>query len=194
MKRTVISILIAVAALVGAIPAKAQVVQSEDGTITSYDNLILGKKEAPWKVEVSVRQVATLGWLPELATVGLRKGDVVYGLGAGHRMWKSEYSIPFYAYNRIYFPPGEKRRMLFYSDAFLGYDVVYRNPGYVENPDELHPSFGKKKGDGIFFFSWQPGFAVRMWGKSNLFLGLVVTPDLRFIGLPLFGLHLGLAI
>ena len=193
MKRTILSILVAVAALVGAIPAKAQVVQSEDGTITSYDNLILGKKEAPWQFEFSVRQVATLGWLPELVTVGMRKGNMVFGIGSGHgTMFFDAYPasisyIPVFAYNRFYLPLGSKGRFSLYTDQFLGYHTIYRVTGETQ-------SINHKKGDGHFFISWQPGISIRLWGKSNLFLGPVIVSDPGWSGLPLFGAHLGLAL
>jgi hypothetical protein len=193
MKRTVISILVAAMAMLSAVPVWGQSVVSEDGTISSYDNLILGKKEAPWKFEFSVRQVAALGWLPELATVGLRKENVVWGLGAGHSMWTIDshtaakfYSIPFYAYNRIYFPMGNRNRFFFYTDEFLGYTTTYKVHSFYE--EDL-----AQKGTGKFFFSWQPGFALRMWGKSNLFLGIVLTTTFE-TPIPLFGLHLGFAL
>ncbi len=196
MKRFIITAIIAAVfgMVMGTVPAMGQVVHSEDGTEMSYDNLILGRKPLPWQFEASVRQVATMGWIPQLVTVGMRKGDLVLGIGSGHGMMTYDAHpatisyIPIFAYNRYYFPLGSKRRFSLYTDAFLGYQTIYRITGDTSRLDT-------KKGDGSFVFSWQPGISVRMWGKSNLFLGLVVVNNLSsFAGIPLFGLHLGLAI
>ena len=78
------------------------------------------------------------------------------------------------------------RRFSFYTDEFLGYSAIYK-----VSADSNYD--GAKKGDGHFYLSWQPGISLRMWGKSNLFLGIVVTTSFKPIS-PTFGLHLGLAL
>ena len=93
--------------LMGAVPVRGQQVVSPDGSVASMDNLVQEKVPLPWQVEVSVRQVATIGWMPELVTVGMRKGDLVFGLGSGHGMMTFDAHpaqiryIPVFAYNRI---------------------------------------------------------------------------------------------
>jgi hypothetical protein len=193
MKRLAFAVLIVLGmTLMGAVPVRGQQVVSPDGSVASMDNLGQEKVPLPWQVEVSVRQVATIGWMPELVTVGMRKGDLVFGLGSGHGMITFDAHpaqiryIPVFAYNRIYFPLGSRKRFSFYSDALLGYQTIYKVVGNTERLDT-------KKGDGNFLISWQPGISLRMWGKSNLFLGLTVTSTLEYIGVPLLGLHLGLA-
>ena len=192
MKRIFIVLTVAAAVMMGAMPAWGQQVVSPDGSMASMDNLHQEKVPLPWQVEVSVRQVLSLGWCPQMATVGMRKGDIVYGLGAGHSEWFYDAypvlikTIPFYAYNRIYFPMGEKRRFSFYTDEFLGYNYCYYSA------DAPHYT-GLHKGEGKFFLSWQPGISLRMWGKSNLFLGIVVSTTFEY-PIPAFGLHLGLAL
>ena len=192
MKRIIFLIAVMAAALmIRAVPAWGQQVVSPDGTMASKDNLHQEKVPLPWQLEVSVRQLISIGYMPQLATIGARKGNYVYGLGAGHSAMTFDaypatvYSIPFYAYNRIYIPMRGNRFSL-YSDQFLGYQTVYK-----VRADSSYD--GSKKGDGNFFLSWQPGISLRMWGKSNLFMGIVLTTTFEY-PLPAVGLHLGLAL
>ena len=181
-------------ALMSAGTAWGQQVVSPDGSMASKDNLHMEKVSTPWKLEVSVRQVVSIGYIPELATIGLRKGNRVFGLGAGHSMMTYDahpvtvYSIPFYAYTRRYFPMGANGRFSFYTDEFLGYETVYKVLGDTTRYN------GSKKGDGHFLLYWQPGISLRMWGKSNLFLGFTLAADLKYIYSSMVGLHLGLAL
>ena len=81
---------------------------------------------------------------------------------------------------------GRSDRFYFYTDQFLGYETIYK----VRSSDQEDLA---KKGTGKFFVSWQPGIAVRTWGKSNLFLGVFVTTTFDTL-IPAFGLHMGLAL
>ena len=190
MKR---SILIVLVAILAAVPSFGQVVHNEDGTLSSYDALIIGKKPLKWEFEGTIRQVFSINYMPEYVTLGLRKGYKSFGIGAGHSMRTYDaypatvYSIPFYAYSRYYIPVGESGRFLLFTDEFLGYDAVYK-----VRADSSYD--GTKKGDGNFFISWQPGVAIRTRYINNVFLGFVLTTNLSLQERPLFGLHLGISL
>ena len=193
MRRTILSLLVAAAALFSTMPAWGQVVHNEDGTITSYDALLIGKKPLKWEFEGTIRQVLSINYMPEYVTLGLRKGYKSFGIGAGHSMRTYDaypatvYSIPVYVYSRYYIPVGESGRFSLITDEFFGYDAVYK-----VRADSSYD--GTKKGDGNFFISWQPGVAIRTRYLNNVFLGVVLTTDLSFKDRPIFGLHLGLTL
>jgi len=110
--------------------------------------------------------------------------NLVLGLGAG---WGQEFRpyhcvgqrATFYAYQRIYIPLGQKRKVFLYSDLMVGGIYVYdrkmgdSNQGYA-NEKNLRG-----------YISWQPGVAIRTWGETKVFLGISLGPT--------FGLHGGLS-
>ena len=193
MKRRIITLLVAAAALFCAMPAWGQVVHNEDGTLSSYDALLIGRKPLKWEFEGTIRQVIGINYMPEYVTLALRKGYKAFGIGAGHSIRTYDaypatvYSIPVYAYSRYYIPVGESGRFLLFTDEFLGYDAIYKVKG-----DSSYD--GAKKGDGNFFISWQPGIAISTRHINNVFLGVALTTDLSFKDRPIFGLHLGLSL
>ena len=146
---------------------------------------------AAQEVEITVRQVATMGYCPELASVGVRLNkEIALGLGAGYNNFRNSYSIPFHLYKRTYFPIGTKERFSFYSDVILGYEYNYK----VYGLDYDTGSTTVRRGTDTFWLSWQPGISLRLFGKSNLFLGPSVYLSLKEFVFPSIGLHLGLAL
>lgn len=142
-------------------------------------------------------------WVPEFtlrANVMLLDGSVnltagyrtsarkVFGVGAG---WGQHFIFPtdhpgtypgqrlsFYLYHRHYLPLGNKQQFSLYSDLMAGGMWVYKVPD-----NHLDDEFASlRPGDWRWWLSWQPGIAVRTWGRSNLFLGLSIGPTIGFHG------------
>lgn len=123
------------------------------------------------------------------ATAGVfTNDDVVLGIGSG---WGQVFRpqgpggsrigqrLTFYAYNRLYFPLGNKRKVFLYSDQLLGGLWLYKIEPFHEKSGEL--TYDKPL---QWYYSWQPGVAFRTRGESNVFLGISLGPT--------FGLHAGL--
>lgn len=123
-------------------------------------------------------------------TGGVRMNNNVFGAGAGwgqrffifgplERPIAQRYSV--FLYHRYYFPLGQKQRWSLYSDIIGGGMHIY------EMSESFVPAENKvKPGDWLWYFSWQPGFTVRMWGKSNFFFGPSIGPT--------FGFHAGITL
>lgn len=139
-----------------------------------------------WKPEFSVRGVWMFYHESATLTGGVRTSpNKVLGLGLGHS-WVTYDANParakhldFFLYHRHYIPLDRKRRFSLYSDLMIGGSYVYEANGHVINGSP-------KAGVCRWYFSWEPGLSIRLWGKSNLFLGPTIGPSI--------GLHLGLAI
>ena len=189
MRKAVIRITAVFAALLCAVMMSAQETDGEHKYILDgLDGAFNKEGRQAWKLELSVRQVATIGYAPQMANIGVRVSpDWVFGIGAGYGEFRGTYFIPFHLYNRIYIPLGTKQRFSLYSDQFLIYSYIFK--AYQTEPQT---GSGAQKGDGNFIWSIQPGISVRLWGKSNLFLGPTILGEFRY-PVPHFGLHLGLA-
>jgi hypothetical protein len=61
----------------------------------------------------------------------------------------------------------------------------YMQDEYVRTPG-AEPEWPVLPGDWRWWISWQPGFAITLWGKSNFFFGPSVGPTIGF--------HAGIAI
>ena len=139
-----------------------------------------------WKPEFSVRGVGMIYHESITLTGGIRTSpNKVFGLGLGHS-WvfydanpAKAYNIDFFLYHRHYIPLDRKRRFSIYSDLMVGGSYVYKAFGYIIDGAPV-------AGVCRWYFSWEPGLSIRLWGKSNLFLGPTIGPSI--------GLHLGLAI
>lgn len=139
-----------------------------------------------WKPEFSVRGVGMFYHESATLTGGVRTSpNKVFGLGLGHS-WVIYDANParakhldFFLYHRHYIPLDRKRRFSLYSDLMIGGSYVYEAKGHVIDGSP-------KAGVCRWYFSWEPGLSIRLWGKSNLFLGPTIGPSI--------GLHLGLAI
>ena len=159
-----------------------------------------GRKE--WKPEFSLRANAMLFDVSANLTGGIRTSqNKVFGLGTG---WGQRYFIydpelrpdgkrlTFYLYHRHYIPLGHRQRVSFYSDILGGGMYVYKMSGNADPtayPAQEGDSlwwFTCKPGGLSWYFSWQPGIAIRMWGKSNFFIGLSIGPS--------YGAHAGIAL
>ena len=57
---------------------------------------------------------------------------------------------------------------------------------YPAQTSDLIWWFPYKPGAISLYFSWQPGIAIRMWGKSKFFVGLSIGPSI--------GLHSGISL
>lgn len=157
-----------------------------------------GRKE--WKSEFTLRENVMLGDLSTNVTAGIRTSpNKVFGFGAGLgqtyfrissiSLQAERFSI--YAYHRHYIPLGHRKNFSLYSDLMIGARYIYKmGDGYLKNGidrgDGQEPSYPVLPGDWLSWISWQPGFAVNMWGKSNLFIGLSICPY--------FGFHAGITL
>ena len=177
--------------LMGVVSVRAQEGESGDYIIDGFLEAFTKEGVKAWRPEVTVRQVATLGYCPELVSVGVRLNKkIALGLGAGYNNFRNSYSIPFHLYKRTYFPIGTKDRFSFCSDVILGYEYNYK----VYGLDYDTGATTAQRGTDNIWLSWQPGIALRLIGKSNLFLGPAVYLSLKELILPSIGLHLGLAL
>lgn len=155
-----------------------------------------------WKPEFSLRANAMLFDVSANLTGGIRTSqNKVFGIGAG---WGQRYFIygpelhsdgqrlTFYLYHRHYIPLGHRQRVSFYSDIMGGGMYVYKMSGsdvptaYPAQTGDSLWWFTCKPGGLSWYFSWQPGIAIRMWGKSNFFIGLSIGPS--------YGAHAGIAL
>ena len=148
-----------------------------------------------WKPEFSVRgNVMVFVGTVDL-TGGIRTSpNKVFGLGVGRcavfhdAIPAHSYRMSFYLYHRHYLPIDRKRRFSFYSDLSLGGMYLYKVTGTEREPrfEGDRPASLPKKGTMDWWYSWQPGFSIRLWGKSNIFFGPTIGPSI--------GAHLGIAI
>lgn len=139
-----------------------------------------------WKPEFSVRVQGMIYYLSVDLTGGIRTSpNKVFGLGVSHGKLYYDanpadaYRWNFYLYHRHYIPLDRRRRISLYSDLMVGGAYTYKVTGYIENDNPKVNSLN-------WYFSWEPGLSIRLWGKSNIFLGPSFGPTI--------GLHLGLAI
>jgi hypothetical protein len=155
-----------------------------------------------WKPEFSLRANVMLLDGSVNLTGGIRTSqNKVFGLGAG---WGQRFFIyepelrpvgqrlTIYLYHRHYIPLGHRQRVSFYSDIMGGGMYVYKMSGsdvptaYPAQAGDPLWWFTCKPGGLSWYFSWQPGIAIRMWGKSNFFFGLSIGPS--------YGVHAGIAL
>ncbi|MBP5539749.1 MAG: hypothetical protein J6X69_08040 [Bacteroidales bacterium] len=148
----------------------------------------LAEGRKAWKPEFSVRGGATVHVGMFDLTGGIRTSpNKVFGLGVGRQaVWLDAYPghaymIDAYLYHRHYLPLDKRRRFSLYSDLMGGGSYVYRLAGNFDR-DPAPMQVGAMR----WFFSWQPGLSIRLWGKSNIFFGPTIGPS--------FGVHLGVAI
>ena len=190
MHRTMTRITVALAAFfIGALTLSAQPVQEDRNFLDSWKGTFTKEGRSFWKPELTIRQEGLFGYAPELISLGIRLNQKhAIGLGAGHNEFRGTRSIPFHIYNRRYYPLGkkEKPRFFLYSDILLGYEYIYH---VYEGEDTVYKTT-YKKGDGTFNWSLQAGIALRLWGKSNLFLGPSIYGGFNS-PYPMAGLHLG---
>ena len=130
-----------------------------------------------WRPEVTARINVMIYYGSYDFTLGIRTSpNKVFGIGAGvGNVWHDaiparSHRLNFYLHHRHYIPLDKRRVISLYSDLMGGGSYVYK----VSRPDEELPNVG-----------WQAGLSIKLWGKSNLFLGGSLGPSL--------GLNLGLA-
>ena len=141
-----------------------------------------------WRPEFTLRGNAMLLDGSVNLTAGIRtSARRVFGVGAGwgqHFLFRdgpgsyAAQRMNFYLYHRHYFPLGRKQRFSFYSDLMGGGMWIYQVPDSYLNDE----SATVRPGDWRWWLSWQPGFAVRTWGRSNVFLGLSIGPTIGIHG------------
>ena len=159
-----------------------------------------GRKE--WKPEFSLRANVRLLDESLYLTGGIRTSqNKVFGIGAGWGRTFYRFGpvpkgptgqyISFFLHHRHYIPLGHRQRFFLYSDLMAGGSCVcrmsdwYMENGYVRTP-EVGPEWPVLPGDCRWWITWQPGISIRLWGKSNLFLGPSFGPTV--------GAHLGIAL
>lgn len=155
-----------------------------------------------WKPEFTLRGNAELLDGSIILTGGIRTSqNKVFGLGVGWGQTSFIYGpesahpkgqrINMVAYHRHYIPLGHRKNFYLYSDIMLGARVIYKmsdwymKNGIVRSPG-AEPEFPVLPGDWAFWWSWEPGIAFSLWGKSNFFIGLSIGPTI--------GLHAGIAL
>ena len=139
-----------------------------------------------WKPEFSIRGNAMIYYGSLDITGGIRTSpNKVFGLGVGRGNAFIDanpahaYRMTFYLYHRHYIPFDRNRRISLYSDVMGGGIYTYKVTGEIING---RPRLGELR----WYFLWEPGLSIRLWGKSNVFLGPSLGSN--------FGVHLGLAI
>ena len=139
-----------------------------------------------WKPEFSLRFTPMIYMTSFDLTGGIRTSpNKVFGLGIGRSSVyydafpARDYRINVYVYHRHYLPFDKRRRFSLYSDLMGGGSYIYKST----KPD---PMDTPKQGDWTWWFSWQPGLSIRLWGKSNIFFGPTIGPS--------FGAHIGIAL
>ena len=144
-----------------------------------------------WKPEFSVRGNVMIFVGSVDLTGGIRTSpNKVFGIGVGRNSvfldaWPGHsYQFTAYLYHRHYLPFDKRRRVSLYSDLMGGGYYVYKSSGGLVGQDDTPAS--AKPGKMGWWFSWQPGLSIRLWGKSNIFFGPTIGPS--------FGVHLGVAI
>lgn len=141
-----------------------------------------------WRPEVTARINVMIYYGSYDFTLGIRTSpNKVFGIGAGvGHVWHdaipaSSHRLNFYLHHRHYIPLDKRRVISLYSDLMGGGSYVYKVSGGGYRPDEGLPNVG----DLDWYYCWQAGLSIKLWGKSNLFLGGSFGPSL--------GLNLGLA-
>lgn len=148
-----------------------------------------------WKPEFSVRGNVMIFVGSVDVTAGIRTSpNKVFGIYAGRAavfhdaIPAHSYRLHLCLYHRHYIPLDRNRRFSLYSDLLVGGSYLYKVTG-----DEPQPRFPgdrpaqlPKTGTMDWWYSWQPGLSIRMWGKSNIFFGPTIGPS--------YGVHLGIAI
>ena len=139
-----------------------------------------------WKPEFSVRANVMIYYGSIDITGGIRTSpNKVFGLGVGRGKAFIDanpahaYRLTFYLYHRHYIPFDRSRRISLYSDIMGGGMYTYKVTGHIIDG---RPQLGELR----WYFLWEPGLSIRLWGKSNIFLGPSLGSN--------FGVHLGLAI
>ena len=142
-----------------------------------------------WKPEFSLRFTPMIYMGSFDLTGGIRTSpNKVFGLGIGRSSVfydaypANAYRVNFYLYHRHYLPIDKRRRFSLYSDLMGGGSYIYKVQGTF---DETHPA-PTEVGKINWWFSWQPGLSIRLWGKSNIFFGPTIGPS--------FGAHIGIAL
>lgn len=140
-----------------------------------------------WRPEVTGRINTMIYYGAYEFTLGIRTSpNKVFGVGAGlAKVWHD--AIPatsrrfnFFLHHRHYIPLDKKRVISLYSDLMGGGSYVYKVS--TGNPDAGHlPEVDVMK----WYYCWEAGLSLRVWGKSNVFIGCSAGPSL--------GLNLGLA-
>lgn len=142
-----------------------------------------------WKPEFSLRANVMIYMGSIDLTGGIRTSpNKVFGLGVGRSSVYYDaypahaYRVNLYLYHRHYLPIDKHRRFSLYSDLIGGGSYVYKVSGYFDESHSAPTEVGKIN----WWFSWQPGLSIRLWGKSNIFFGPTIGPS--------YGVHLGIAI
>ncbi len=148
-----------------------------------------------WKPEFSVRGNVMIYVGSVDVTAGIRTSpNKVFGIYVGRTsVWHDaipahSYRLHLCLYHRHYIPLDRKRRFSLYSDLLGGGSYLYKVTGQEIEPrfPGDRPASLPKKGEWSWWYSWQPGISIRMWGKSNIFFGPTIWPS--------YGVHLGIAI
>lgn len=207
MKRLIIIAL----AILAALPAAAQQVADTTSTVVGekldfdtpnflardYFEAVKAHLSAEgrknWKAEFSIRGNLMIYHGSTDLTVGIRTSpNKVFGLGAG---WGSTfvdanpahvYDMEFFLFHRHYFPLDRGRRFSFYSDLLGGGQYSYKVTGDIRDGYPRTGVWG-------WWIIWQPGFSIRLWGKSNIFFGPSLCLPLTLSSYNI-GVHAGIAL
>ena len=144
-----------------------------------------GRKE--WRPEFSLRYNLMIYKGSVDLTAGIRtSSNKVFGICVGlnntfyDAIPADASGLHFCLYHRHYIPLDRRRRFSLYSDLMGGGSYIYKVSAAREHPGL--PQQGTLR----WWYSWQPGISIRLWGKSNIFFGPTLGPSI--------GAHLGIAI
>ena len=139
-----------------------------------------------WAPEVSLKAFVSVYHGSYELSAGARYRDVVFGLGSGYGMefWDAYPAdvkkIPVFGFCRGYVPLGEKQRFLLFGELSVGGECVYNISGAFRESDPV-----KQTPYWTFRTCFTPGIALRLFGRTNLYLAPtveIVRPLERFLG------------
>ncbi len=184
MKRTLTTLLTALAAVIFSFSLNAQENQTEDlYFFDEWKHAFSPEGKKNWKSEFTVRYRNGLFTDGPMATGGIRIDEKrTLGLFLG---LSEDYddATPAFIYSvrtgvtfRRYWHMGSRKIFSFYSDLYAGAGYIYK----VTDPESY-----ARKGEFLFVGGWQPGIRVRFFRNIHLFLGPTIATDC-------LGLHLGI--
>ena len=148
-------------------------------------------EKARWSPEFSAKAYLSVAHGSYEFTAGANINDNVFGLGSGYGMefWSAYPAhvkkVPMYGFYRRYIPLGEKKRFLLFGEITLGGDYVHKISGTNKEGGEIkHTPYWIGKS------CISPGIALRLFGKTNIYLA--PTFEVRIPQETMFGLTAGL--
>lgn len=197
MRRTALSILLALPLFLASGAANAQTTMGEDLSDWSDEWRYAFSKESvkEWKPEFTLRYFA--GFITEgpMLTGGVRvdeKRSLALFVSQG-KTYVDYAPGDIYSFRtgvnfRRYWHLGKRKIFAIYSDLYAGAAWIYKINGkydYNAATGEQWEVIDDNVGDVLFLGGWQPGIRIRCYKNLHLFLGPTIATDCM-------GLHLGI--